>query len=107
VGWLLIYRTAWLAGLQPRFHRLLILALLDQFQLPPEQQDLLLLQGQRIIEGLHRVFLKGELALHLRHLQSEVIDFSLHFTLSSFKPCFRPGYRLIYCRVQHKGMTTP
>jgi hypothetical protein len=93
--------------LVPRPCRLFILAQLEQFQLSSQHQDFLLLQGQRIIEGPHGVFLEGDLALHLHHLLLEFIYFSFHFAHTSPNPCFRPGNRLIYCRLEHKDTIIP
>ena len=43
---------------------MLILALLEQLQLPSEHQYFLLLAGDGIIERAHRIFLIGQLCLY-------------------------------------------
>ncbi len=47
---------------------MLILALLEQFQLAAQHQDFLLLLRQRRIETAHRILLESELALQFCHL---------------------------------------
>ena len=44
---------------------LLVLALLEQLQLPAQHQDFLLLGSQRFIERPQGIFLVGQLGLHL------------------------------------------
>ncbi len=51
----------------------IVLALLQQLQLAPQQQYLLLLQSERIIELADRIFLIGKLALHVEQLLYQVI----------------------------------
>ena len=62
-------------------HGLLVLPLLQQLELPPQQQDLLLLGGHGIIQGLHSILLKRQLALQLHQLPSQLVNFFGH-TLS-------------------------
>ena len=80
--WLLIVR--WLFIKQgplstlPRAGLPLLLVLFEQFQLSAHHQDFLLLQRQRLVERLHSVFLKGELALQLLQVLPDVVKFLCH-----------------------------
>jgi translation initiation factor 1 len=92
----------WPPGIASIGHRrLLVLALFEQFQLSAQQQDLLLLQGQGIIERLYCVVLKGDMALHLHQLLPELINIHRH-TILPWNPCIRIDNRLIYCRYHNK-----
>ena len=55
-----------------------VLALLEQFDLTPEQQDFLLLRRQGVVQSLHRIFLEGELALQVGNLGPQVVGLVGH-----------------------------
>jgi len=74
-----ILRAACLVGFMA--HSLLVLPLLQQLELPPQQQDLLLLGRHGIIQGLHSILLKRQLALQLHQITSQLVNFLGH-TLS-------------------------
>ena len=76
--------------------RLLVLALLEQFQLPPEHHDLPLLEAQRIAELTHGVLLEGQLGLHFCELPLEKLDITVRAVCHglSFQAClFRLSQR--------------
>jgi hypothetical protein len=62
-------------------HSLFVLPLFQQLKLPPQRQDLLLLGSHGIIQGLHSIFLKRQLALQLHQIPSQLLNFFGH-TLS-------------------------
>ena len=53
--------------------RLLILALLEEGQLAPQREDLLLLRRQRLVEGGDGIFLERQLALQIHQLLLPII----------------------------------
>ena len=62
-------------------HGLLVLLLLQQLELSPQQQQLLLLCCHGVIQGLHRILLKCQLALDFLQIPSQLVNFPGH-TLS-------------------------
>jgi len=74
-----ILRTTCLIAI--RAHGLLVLSLLQQLELSPQQQNLLLLCRHGVIQGLHRILLKCQLALDFLQIPSQLVNFPGH-TLS-------------------------
>lgn len=75
-------------GIGVRLGGLFILALFQQLQLPPQQENFLLLAGKGLVEGGDRVFLEGQLALHFGQLLPQIVDIR-HARPPGTNPCFR------------------
>ena len=92
------------AGSGLQLNALLVLALLQQFQLAALQQDILLLTGQGLAQGGQGIVLKSQLTLHLGQLRLQIIRIC-HCTPPGPRPVSTHG-TVIYCRPRQQDIVT-